>query len=207
MEGVLIFGDSIAFGRGESPNIGWAGRLKNYFEPKGFHHCVFNLAIPGETTTTLLQRFETEIKARIKYIHPGDKFIILLSIGVNDSKGIGSINKLETSPKQFEKNTSKLIKISKKYTKNIVIIGLIPVNEKITNPFEDTYFTNKRIQEYNGILKKFAKRNKITYINLFDSFIKLNLSKYLVDGLHPNKKGYEKMYRIIKDSLVKGRLI
>jgi len=30
MFGILVFGDSISFGRGESPCIGWSGRLKKY---------------------------------------------------------------------------------------------------------------------------------------------------------------------------------
>jgi lysophospholipase L1-like esterase len=32
MFGVLVFGDSIAWGRGELPNIGWVGRLKKEIE-------------------------------------------------------------------------------------------------------------------------------------------------------------------------------
>ena len=43
MKGILVCGDSIAFGRGESPNVGWAGRLKVNFESKEFHNCLFNL--------------------------------------------------------------------------------------------------------------------------------------------------------------------
>lgn len=207
MFGILVCGDSISFGRGESPNIGWAGRLKKYFEPQGFHNCLFNLGIPGDTSTTLLKRFETEVKFRIRYIRPGDEFIVMIAIGINDSRGLGSPNKLETKPVKFENNISKLIQIAKKYTKNIVVIGLTPVDEDITNPFEDTYFTNDRIQEYDEILKNSAQNNKIQYINLFNNISKLNYTKLLVDGVHPNKRGYEEIYKIIKHFLIKKKLI
>ena len=63
MDGMLIFGDSIVSGRGEIPNIGWVGRLKKDFENSP-HKSIFNLGIPGDTSTNLFKRFETEIKAR-----------------------------------------------------------------------------------------------------------------------------------------------
>ena len=207
MFGILVCGDSISFGRGESPCIGWSGRLKKYFEPQEFHNCVFNLGIPGDTTTTLLQRFETEIKFRIRYIRSGDKFIVMIAIGINDSRGLGSPNKLETQPAKFENNIAKLIQIAKKYTKNVVVVGLTPVDEDITNPFEDTYFTNTRIQEYDEILKNSARNNKIQYVNLFNTISKLDYKKLLVDGVHPNKRGYEEIYKIIKEFLIKKKLI
>ncbi len=207
MFGILVFGDSISFGVGENPNIGWVGRLKKYFEPKGFHNYVFNLAVPGETSTTLLKRFESEIKSRVKYLHPKDKFIVMLAIGINDSRRIGTIDKVQTNPKIFEKNIIKLIKISKKYTKQILIVGLTPVDKDITAPFEDTYFTNNQIQEYDKILKKSALKNKIDYVNLFNPIFESNYKKLLADGLHPNKKGYGKMHRIVKEFLITKKFI
>ncbi|MBR9692023.1 hypothetical protein GOV06_04505 [Candidatus Woesearchaeota archaeon] len=196
MKSILVFGDSIVFGRGEFPNIGWVGRLKKDFEKK-FHDCVFNLGIPGETSTTLLKRFETEAKARIKYKYPGDKFTIMIVVGINDSRAVKYPNKLQTKQISFRKNILKLIQISKKYTKHIILVGITPVNEKLTNPFEDTYFTNSRIKEYNEIIKKISKVKKVKFIELFSKFD----NKLLVDGVHPNKKGYELMYKIIKKSI------
>ena len=90
MFGILVCGDSISLGRGESPNIGWVGRLKEYFEAKDQYNSCFNLSIPGDTSTDILIRFETEIKARVKYKRPGDKFVIMLAVGMNDSKSVGS---------------------------------------------------------------------------------------------------------------------
>jgi len=207
MFGIIVAGDSISFGRGESPSIGWSGRLKNYFESLDFHNCLFNLGIPGDNSERLLKRIETEIKFRIRYIRPGDKFIVMVAIGINDSRGIGTINNLETKPAKFESNINKIIQTAKKYTENIVVVGLTPVHENITSPFENTFFTNDRIQEYDEILKTSSKKNKVYYINIFSKISKFNYKKMLVDGVHPNKKGYEEMYKIIKDFLIKHKLI
>ena len=207
MFGILVFGDSIAFGRGESPSIGWSGRLKTHFEKGGFHNASFDLSVPGDSSTTLLKRFETELSARIKYIYPGDKFIVMIAVGINDCRGVGSLNKLQTKPGKFEKNISTLIQIAKKYTKHVVIVGLTPVDENKTNPFEDTYFTNNRVQEYDVILQHCARAAKIGHVNLFELISECNYKKLLVDGVHPNKKGYEKMYKIIKEFLIKKKII
>jgi len=104
MFGILAFGDSIVFGRGESPSIGWAGRLKSYFEVRGSHNSLFNLGIPGDTSSTLLERFAAELKSRIKYVYSDDKYIVLLAIGMNDSKSVGSQANIETEQNKFEKN-------------------------------------------------------------------------------------------------------
>ncbi len=207
MFGILVFGDSISFGRGESPNVGWTGRLKKYFEPQEFHNCLFNLGIPGDTTTTLLKRLEVEIKSRVNYIYPKDKFVIIIAIGINDSRGLGSPNKLETMPAKFESNLLKIIKIAKNYTKKVVLIGLTPVNGDITNPFENTYFTNSKIQKYDEIIKKTAKNNKSYYVNIFNPLFKLKYKDLLVDGVHPNKKGYEEIHKIINLFLINNKLI
>ncbi len=199
MYGILVLGDSISYGRGEFLNLGWAGRLKKDFESKDQYNCLFNLGIPGDTSTTLLNRFETAIQSRIKYKYPEDKFIIMIAIGINDSRGIDSPTKHQTKKQEFKKNIEELIKIAKKYTKDVIILGLTPVDETITNPFEDTYFVNDIIEEYNKILKE-STENKAIFIDIFDELIKLNYQELLSDGLHPNKKGYEKIYQIIKNS-------
>lgn len=80
MFGILCFGDSIIHGRGELPSIGWVGRLKLEFERKDFYNLVYNLGVPGDSSTTLLKRFEIEIKNRVLYKRESDKFVILIRI-------------------------------------------------------------------------------------------------------------------------------
>ena len=87
MHGILCFGDSISFGKGETPKMGWVGRLKNSFEPGGDH--VYNLGVPGHTSADLLKRFDIECQSRIKFKRPVDKYLIIIAIGANDNKWEG----------------------------------------------------------------------------------------------------------------------
>src|SRR3989338_5108 len=146
MRGILCFGDSITFGRGESSNKGWCDRLKDYFEVKEYNG-VYNLGVPGHTSTDLLKRFDSEAKGRIRIKRPSDKYLILIAIGTNDSKWDGMPeNNPRTTDKQFRKNIKKLIVKAKSYKANLAFIGLPPVDEEKTLPYEETSFKNERVK-------------------------------------------------------------
>jgi|TARA_Y100000034_G_scaffold63813_1_gene77118 lysophospholipase L1-like esterase len=206
MKGILCFGDSLTFGVGETPTKGWVGRLKEYYEPKGEHNCVFNLGIRGDSTNELVKRIDTELKARIKYIYPQDNYLVIISIGINDSRRIGNSKQIQTNLKLFKKNIIKLSKISKKYTEKIIFIGITPVDEKKTLPYEDTYFSNKNIKEYNKIIENICKKNNILFINLF-KILKKKYKKLLKDGIHLNSTGYNQCFKEIKSNLIKYNLL
>ncbi|NQZ84783.1 MAG: hypothetical protein HRU03_03610 [Nanoarchaeales archaeon] len=201
MNAILCFGDSITYGRGEQPARSWVGRLKQDFEIKDKYNVVYNLGIPGDTSTKLLKRIETEIKNRVHYIREDDKFTIIISIGINDSIGILTPKNIQTKEKQFIKNINELIEISKKYTPNIILLSQTPVNEKLVCPYENTYFSNEMIKKYNQIIEEVSNINKLKYIDIFNPILKLNYIELLEDGVHFNSKGYNEMYKIIKDEL------
>ncbi len=146
-----------------------------------------------------------ECDARAKYIWKGDKHLILLAIGINDTRGIDSPDNIEVSAEEYQKNMRQIIKIAKKHTKDVVIISLTPVDESITNPFENTYFTNSRVEEYNEVLKKLCEEEKLPFIDVYHEI--KDKTELLEDGLHPNSEGYEMMYSIIKDFLVENKFI
>lgn len=207
MFGVLVFGASITFGRGERPNVGWTGRLKEHVELQGHHHCLFNLAISGNSTTDLLQRFDTEAEARVVYKRPGDEFVILIAIGTNDTRGLGEPDKVQTPIDTFRTNVLTLVEKAKKLTSKVAVIGLTPVDEKRTVPFEKTYFFNARIKGYDEQLRAVAEGASIPFISLFDKLNNDGWKTQLFDGLHPSREGYEKMYAIILKQLQDSSLI
>lgn len=202
MKGILFFGDSITHGRGEKPSLGWVGRFKNDFEKKDKYNVAYNLGIPGDTSTKLLNRIEIETKNRIQYLRDGDEFTIVISIGINDSRGINHPKNYETPIEKFEKNIIKIIEISKKYTNNIKLISITPVDESLVNPYEQTYFSNTKIRTYNKIIERHAKKNKIEYIDLYSKLIIIKYTKLLEDGIHFNKKGYKKIYELIRKEII-----
>jgi lysophospholipase L1-like esterase len=209
MHGILCFGDSITFGRGEIPNYSWVWRLRNYFEPKGEHNAVYNLGVSGHNSVDLLKRFDAEATARVRLIRPEDKFLILIAIGQNDSRwtGLPKDNNPYVDEDTFKSNINELINKAKKYKAKLAFIGLFPVNEKFTLPYEDKSFENKRIEAYNNIIKKQCEKNKVLFLNMLEILIKENHIKLTDDGLHPNSKGYDFMFEKIKDFLESNKLL
>ena len=199
MKAILCFGDSITFGMGKQG--GWVGKLKKYFEPMGEHHGVYNLGIPGNSSTDLIKRFDVEAGSRIRYIWPDDDYMIIIAIGINDSRGLEKPDNLQTKPIDFRDNIDELVRKSKKHTKEVILLGLTPVNEDLVFPFENTYFSNRKIIEYSKIIEETCKVNKAFYIDLYKELTKKKPNSLLLDGLHPNSKGYEAIFKILKSKL------
>jgi lysophospholipase L1-like esterase len=199
MKTILCFGDSITLGNNE--NGGWVGRLKVNFESKGEHHIVYNLGIPGNHSTNLLERFDTEAASRTHKFWPVDEHMIIIAIGINDTKGLDKPENIQTSPEDFKNNIKELIGKARNYTKEVVFLGITPVNEAITSPYENTFFSNKIIEEYNNIIMESCKEARVLYIDMFNPLIKRGQGELLFDGLHPNSRGYGTMYEIIRNRL------
>jgi len=209
MEGILCFGDSITFGRGEIPNKSWSGRLKDYFEVKGSHNGVYNLGVPGQTSTDLLKRFDSEAEGRIRIKRPSDKYLILIAIGTNDCKfdGKPEDNNPRTTDDQFRKNIKELITKAKSYRAKLAFIGLPPVDKSRTLPYEETWFKPERVKLFNDIVKELCEENNVLFFDIFDVMSKEDFPKLLDDGLHPNSDGYDFMFEAIKGFLEKNQLI
>ena len=66
----------------------------------------------------------------------------------------------------------------------------------------DKSYKNKYIQEFNNILKKFCEDNNVYFIDIFKDFVKEDYKSLLEDGLHPNTKGHNKIFKAVRDFLV-----
>lgn len=220
----LLYGDSIAWGMGDYKKRGWAGRLKKHVHSKEkkklsqinknkqglfkkLHHNINikrknyffkNYSIPGYTSRNLLKIFEKKIKKQIKK-RINEEFSIIIAIGTNDSKLDLLHPDKRISETEFKNNIIKLIKLSKKFSENIIILGLLPVYEHKTTPFiKKTYYYNNKIKKYNIILHKCAIKEKVKFIDFYDAWIKKNLKELFSDGLHPNIKGHTQIFNEIK---------
>jgi acyl-CoA thioesterase I len=202
---IFVFGDSCVQGFWDSKG-GWATRLKQYFDASmavapdfphhGFYHMVFPLGVSGDTTKSILKRFEFETEKRMGWETAEEIFIF--SIGVND---VALLDLAET-----ERNIREIIKRAKGFSKKIVFLEVGPVDERLTKPVawnEDCFYENKKIEAYNKILKKIAKENKVELISLFDEWKKINYRKLLADGIHPNDRGHKYIFEKVRDFLLK----
>jgi lysophospholipase L1-like esterase len=182
---VSIFGDSIVWGAYDLEFGGWVNRLKLYFNNKGdFVTDIYNHGISGDRVSDVLNRLDTEAKA----VMP-DK--IILAIGINDTP----IPEFPsgTDPNKFKDLYQKLISKAKQHSKSQLIVGLTNVDEKIAGHG----YKNKEIEKLNNIIKELAQKESIALVDLFGSLS----DDDVMDGLHPNSKGHQKIYEKVKNLL------
>lgn len=196
---ICIFGASSTWGAWDKEKGGWVNRLRLFLENNNMDADVYNLGVSGDTTEDLLERLESEARAR-------EAELFIFSIGDNDSAYKNKEGNYQVPPEKFRKNLLKLFKIAGKFTDKIIFLGLKPVDEFKTKPVpwhNVIYYTNKNINLYDGIIKDVCGKQKISYID-----IKSVLSKNdLADGLHPNEKGHQKIFEVVKNYLLKNKLI
>lgn len=211
---ILVFGDSITYGAWDKEG-GWVRRLRKSLDEDNlsklsnsdFYCIVYNLGVSGDDTEHLLERFEHETKSRLE---EGDETIIIFAIGINDSQFNPDNNNFNTPPQKFQSNIKSLMNLARKFSSKIIFIGLTPVNESKTSPIPwevDKSYKNDYIRKYNEIIKSICKENKISFIEIFDKFVKENYNNLLEDGLHPNSEGHKQIFEIVRDFLIKNKII
>jgi len=197
---ILVFGDSISWGAFDNERGGRVERLKtdflqNYYE-QGLG--VYNLAVSSNNTRNVLKFLESDIN-KIDTIE-FDDYILLFSIGINDSRYLGRVDNVFVPQDEFENNLQKIIGTAKNYSKQIFFTGLIQVDENLLKSLDESEFwENENIKKYDQIIAKICKEHQIHFIPLIDL---INESD-LFDGLHPNAKGHEKIYNRVKEHLSK----
>jgi lysophospholipase L1-like esterase len=193
---ICVFGDSIAWGAYDPANGGWATLLRNYVEREWERFndkSVYNLAICGETTTTLFPRFEAEFKVR-------EPEIVLIAIGTNDSSNWNIGGDPVVKPQDFQANLLKITEIAKKYTSEIAFVGLSPIDERIAHPFDtENTFVLSQTRQYNQIIKQYCLQHKLIFIEIMS---KLTLGD-IDDGVHPNTTGHQKIFEVVKPVIEK----
>ena len=204
MKRILIFGDSVTYGAWDIEG-GWVDKLKCDFHKLTVNPSVsgkyqlFNLGIGGNTTRDLLNRIESEISARIS---SGWENVIVIANGLNDSRDNAQGN-IEVPIEEFKTNLEKIISIAKNYTSDILLLSLTNVAQPELR-FKDYIYYKDRIQVFNKTIEDISKEMKINLVK-FESFNDQNkIDSFLyTDGLHPNNKGHDEMYKEVKNELLK----
>ena len=203
---VLVFGDSIAQGFFDVEG-GWVNYLRKYYDEILIRNndisqpTVFNLAISGDFTRSVLKRFEDEVTARV---WPGEEFVFIFAVGTNDTVYRGQ--EYESEPDIYKNELSELLNIAKKYSKEIMFVGLYPIIDRLLQPapFSETgkSYSTERMHLFDKTLNNFCKKNKVAYVDLWREFTKQdNLETVFFDGIHPNDKGHKLIYEIVQPKL------
>ncbi len=196
METICVFGASIVWGAYDSEKGGWVNRLRLFLGDKAD---VYNLGISGDTTNDLLERFDAEAKAR-------QPTIVIFSIGTNDSIYNAQTGKQLVPLEEFGKNMQKLVDKAKKFTKKVVLMGCMSVDESRTRPIpwvKSYHYINQTLMQYDRKIKEVAEKNNVQYLPVSG----LLQNDELEDGLHPNAKGHEKIFAKVKEFLIENKIV
>lgn len=171
---IYIFGDSIA--AGQESSFSWVDLLKKSLK----NSKIINNSVGGSTTLDVLQRFKVE-----------NSDLIIFAVGLNDSSDFEKEKRILLV--DFKKNIETLIKLKKS---KMIFVGLTPVDESKSITDVEAY-TNSEIHKYDILLKETCKKHKITFVEIFDKWMKLNYKKLLADGVHPNEEGHKLLFKEI----------
>ena len=197
---VLAFGDSITYGIGDSAGNGWAGILQREFSLRGQR--LYNLGIPGDTSADVLRRFGQESRARLCRAAPEDRICVIFGVGANDAKGIGRPDNQLVKLPAFRKNLARLAALAKAVARDVVFVGLIPVDESKPMPLDgEHYFTNAAFERYNSALREHCRKEGAAFVDMFGGWRSRKYRKLLSDGLHPNSRGHALMAGSIRECL------
>jgi acyl-CoA thioesterase I len=190
---ILCFGDSLVLGVGDSKCLGWVGRLNLEHHKKNLRNFVYNLGDYGETSSELLKRFEIEARKRFERTE-NFSYSFIIATGLNDSRINVKSGKEKIKIEDLKNNIQELINICKIMKKEVIFLGLTPVIEEKVQNRMGSKFINSKISEYNKVIKKVCEENNIEFIDIFDK-IKDDM---ILDGVHPNDKGYNLIAKNIK---------
>lgn len=196
---IVCIGDSIVEGEGdEAGKSGWAGRLsaKVLKSSKVGKNRVYNLGMGMETSIDLLHRFYSEVL----YRNPD---VIILQASHGDSRSIFNL----AGEREFEIGKGarlrmyyRLFGYLSKSGKKVLILGLNPVCPT-KKPKHQTPQRAAHVESHNKGLRALCKEYKLPFLDPRDIFKGLKLENLYVDGLHPNAKGYDLMFKAIYNKL------
>jgi lysophospholipase L1-like esterase len=191
---ICVFGDSVVWGACIPKREAWTDLLRNYLDEK-FNYSVdlYNLGIDGNTSKDILKRFDVEVQAR-------NPDVIICAVGANDSI-FRNNNQFEVSESNFLQNLSDILKKAKKYTEQILFVGLVKGSDTETIPLKRSAtgkcYSKLAVKKYDGYIKSFAEQNNVPFVDVFT----LLTDEDFDDGLHPNIQGHSKIFQAVKKTL------
>ena len=184
---VIFFGNSIT--------QVWSD-YTDFFSDNGY----LNKGISGQTTDQMLVRFKKDI------IDEKADCVIILA-GIND---LAENNGPITLEQIFE-NIKSMVKIANDNNIKVVLSSILPAYEFLWNP---GIYPSDDIISLNKNIRDFCKSGNATYVDYHTSmkdkrnglrddytYWRDDFNGY--DGVHPNKKGYLKMEKIISKTIKK----
>ncbi|MNP18019.1 putative esterase YxiM precursor [compost metagenome] len=173
---------------------GWGQMLFRYIKRDTFE--IRNMATAGQASRGF--RNDGQIEAIVKYIKPGDYFI--LQLGINDTHRKSTI-----TPEEFKENMSDMIR--QVQAKGAIVILSTP--QGTVSDFGNLDIHNAEDKSYRNIILDLAHEENTLLVDLnklssayFNSIGRKATSElFLADGLHPTREGAKQLARILVEDL------
>ena len=178
---IVLIGDSIT----ES----WKGYSPEFFaeNPR-----LINKGVSGETTPQILDRFNNDVVSF-------EPELVIILAGINDiAQNTGYISIPETFA-----NIINMVKIANNHNITPVLCSVLPASKIAWKP---EIKSADLVIELNDKLKDYCTENNIAYVDYFSSMVGENKelrSDLTYDGVHPDKKGYLIMEKILLETIQK----
>lgn len=165
---ILALGDSLCAGFGLPPNSSFVSQLQNALQAEGYQVKIINAGINGETTAGGLARAERHLSQ--------DPDLVFLELGINDGA-------LGEDPDLIQANLEAIINKINNQGASIVLAGTrLPLD-----------FSAQYRQRFEQVFNSLAQKYGLPLIPDLLAGVTGNPKLTLMDGLHPNAKGVQKM--------------
>ncbi|MBI2600586.1 hypothetical protein HYW42_01420 [Candidatus Daviesbacteria bacterium] len=213
---IFVFGASTTYGCWD-PEGGWVARLRRFLDEKSVEqlkqnpepnpmYLVYNQGIPADDLSGILKRFDSEVSERID---PGEENIILIHTGTNDSLYNNQTKSLKFSPDQYKQELIEVAGLTRRYSAKIVLVGTMPVDQRVDPiPWLPNHsYKNEYVAKFNEIMEEVSQEEKIHFIEIYNHFSGGEYQHLLVDGVHPNSRGHQQVFEIVRDYLLDKKII
>ena len=191
---IVVVGDSLIYGYGDTEGGGWVERLRRqWMAPSQPGPIIYNLGVRGDGVQQVAARLEDEFKLRGE-LRRRVPDVLVLSVGLNDSARLGRpMGRPMTDEVTFTRELHGLLDQAKQLCPTY-FIGMVPINEA-QMPYADVlHFSTIDQAHYNQMTCHACEARQIPYLDLFqqwrsngDAWCHERLCE---DGLHPNVLGY-----------------
>ena len=184
----------------------WANMFKEYVETQ-YDCTVINNACTGTEIRFIIDNFEKLVDA--------DDDIVICTIGTNNRHQYLAETPQHTKREHMEIFYGNILKLYDKFKnagKDVIFISNIPAsqeNEKDGEDFRRLFHMN----DVNDLYMKASAACNFPFISMYLKFSEycdlkgITVDSLLSDGLHPNDKGYDVMFKLILKELGIGRKI
>lgn len=198
---VVVMGDSLVYGYGDSEGGGWVERLRRLNMAPGHSGPVFyNLGVRGDGVQQVARRLEHEFKHRGE-LRNRVPDLMVLSVGLNDSARLGTpLGRNYTNFEEFQIQITSLLAQARQWCP-VLFVGMPPVNERAMPFMEILHYSHSEQERYRDATRQACISQNIPYLDVLDLWLGRGEAwwqpRISMDGLHPNPAGYQALLQDI----------